>query len=218
MNYFHVPFKAGLYSQNWYSDVFKFGYIFILLWFYRLCDHEKVVEGLTNLGFILLSVSGIKSKETILKKIWRIGRITLVSLIKKHRKISKNVLQNLTDRIITGCTSQQYTGTVLLPNAEIFTLKCLHPLVFFLFLADCLLHLCTVASSVMVDNFSVVMRILEFIDSMPSVVSQRIITALIPLVQISSSLRDSLIMYSRKALFSRLVKTFIGFVVCEICC
>lgn len=98
-----------------------------ILFYFRLCDHEKVVEGLTNLAFTLLSVSGIKSKETILKKIWRIGRITLVSLIKKHRKISKNVLQNLTDRIITGCTSQQYTGTVLLLNVEIFvTSSCLN--------------------------------------------------------------------------------------------
>lgn len=153
-------------------------------------------------------MSGIKSKESILKKIWRIGRITLVSLIKKHRKISKNVLQYLTDRIITGYTSQQYTGISILFRLKMFILKCQHAPVFFRLLADCLLHLCTVASSVMVDNFNVVVRILEFINSMPSVVSLRIITALVPLVQISNNLRDSLIMCLRKALFSRFVRTF----------
>ncbi|XKL64421.1 hypothetical protein PGB90_004507 [Kerria lacca] len=143
----------------------------------RLCEHDKVVVGLMNLGFTLLSVAGIKNKELMLKKIWRIGRIILVSLIKKHRKITKSVLQNLTDRIITGCVSQQYT--------------------------DCLLHLCNVASITMVDNFPMVVRILEFINSMPGIVSQRIVVSVIPLVQISTNLRDSLIMYLRKALFSR---------------
>ena len=69
--------------------------------------------------------------------------------------------------------------------------------------ADCLLHLCNVASVTMVDNASIVTRILEFIDAMPSIVSQRIVTALMPLVQISSNLRDNLIMCLRKALFSR---------------
>jgi hypothetical protein len=69
-----------------------------------------VVEGLVNLSFVLLAVSGIKSRESCLKKVWRIGRIVLVSLIKKHHRITKSVLQNLTDRIITGCVSQQYTG------------------------------------------------------------------------------------------------------------
>lgn len=55
----------------------------------------------------------------------------------------------------------------------------------------------------MVDNFPMVVRILEFINSMPGIVSQRIVVSVIPLVQISTNLRDSLIMYLRKALFSR---------------
>ncbi|XP_065207028.1 Fanconi anemia group I protein homolog [Planococcus citri] len=143
----------------------------------RLCENDKVVKGLMNLAFSLLSFSNPKTKESSLKKIWRVGRIILVSLIKKHRKISKTILQNLTDRIITGSISNQYT--------------------------DCLLHLCNVASTTMVDHFNTVIRILEFINTMPGIVSQRIVTALIPLVQISSTLRDNLIMCLRKALFSR---------------
>lgn len=55
----------------------------------------------------------------------------------------------------------------------------------------------------MVENENELVGMLEFLSQLPSSLAQRIVTALVPLIQISTRLRDYLILVLRKALFSR---------------
>ncbi|CAH0394573.1 unnamed protein product [Bemisia tabaci] len=146
-----------------------------------VCEHQKVLKGLLNLSINLLSIGGVKGREEITEKIWRLGRHVFVSLVKTHTHIARSALKTLCDRIITGNSLTQFT--------------------------ECLASLCHSCSMLMVENENELVGMLEFLSQLPSSLAQRIVTALVPLIQISTRLRDYLILVLRKALFSREIET-----------
>lgn len=89
---------------------FKYGIYFVFSFFVSVCEHQKVLKGLLNLSINLLSIGGVKGREEITEKIWRLGRHVFVSLVKTHTHIARSALKTLCDRIITGNSLTQFTG------------------------------------------------------------------------------------------------------------
>lgn len=70
-----------------------------------------MIQGLVNLGFVLLGVGALLGRESLIaKKQWNLGKFILLNLVKEKHHIAHTILQRLCNHIIIGNNITQYVG------------------------------------------------------------------------------------------------------------
>ncbi|KAI4488492.1 hypothetical protein M0802_011598 [Mischocyttarus mexicanus] len=136
-----------------------------------------VLKGIMDLAFVLMDTehsTGKNSKYSIHK----IGIQILQKLLKKKHEICGTVLQLLTDKIIAGgLLISQYT--------------------------DCLTYMCHKIAMNVLDFQTYIITLLDQLLCVPGIAAVQILYAILPLIQLSSSIKNNLILALRKALYKK---------------
>ncbi|XP_075223245.1 Fanconi anemia complementation group I [Lycorma delicatula] len=146
----------------------------------RVCENDKVMMGLINLGMSFLASSrrsGTQNPDCL----WRLGEIILIYLVKKHKQVTGTVLKKIVDSIFGGQNVPQYTS--------------------------CLRGICDSAAFTVMENLSHITRLVDLLSLIPGEDAEEVIIAIVPVVRFSSKLRDNLISVLRKALFHKETNT-----------
>lgn len=92
-------------------------FIFISVPFFSLNDRDLVIQGLVNLGFVLLGVGVLMGRELLItKKQWNLGKYILLNLVKEKHHMAQTILQKLCNYIVIGNNITQYIGEKTLNN------------------------------------------------------------------------------------------------------
>ncbi|XP_050526595.1 Fanconi anemia group I protein-like isoform X2 [Daktulosphaira vitifoliae] len=142
----------------------------------EISNYEKVFKGLVNLGLSFLGTTSCLFKKNIgvVNKIHQLGLLIIVSLVNRRSFITRSVLQNLTNFIAYKPSANQY-------------LKCLH-------------KLCKYQKANVIENITELLRLFKEI---PIQLINNVTHAVMPILKISSFLRNNVIMILRKELLSR---------------
>ncbi|XP_008558987.1 Fanconi anemia group I protein [Microplitis demolitor] len=144
-------------------------------------DRHLVLRGLVDLAFVLLETKS-KLQDTEEDSLHDIGNKILQKLIKKRHEIGSTVLQSLTKKIIAG-------GTVVTQFTE------------------CLSYMCRKMTLIVLDSQVWITTLLEQLLSIPGESATQVLLATLPLIRVSTSIRDTLVLILRKALYRKGVQT-----------
>ncbi|KAI4477388.1 hypothetical protein M0804_012774 [Polistes exclamans] len=140
-----------------------------------------VLKGIMDLAFVLMDTehsTGKNSKYTVHK----IGIQIIQRLLKKRHEICGSVLQLLTDKIVAGgLLISQYT--------------------------DCLAYMCHKLAMNVLDFQTYIITLLDQLLCVPGIAAVQILYAVLPLIQISSNVKDNVILALRKALYKKGIST-----------
>ncbi|ELU05346.1 hypothetical protein CAPTEDRAFT_103113, partial [Capitella teleta] len=157
---------------------------------YSAIGWDDVPQGLLQLGFTLMDAFGPKAAFgrpvevvntaflTPSQKACNIGAKILMDTFKIHKMARKEILDQIWNRIIIKGTS-----TVS-------------------HLIDLLSHLSTTHPLIVLESQSKVREILDYLAFLPASTSEGLLKAIQPLLRVSPSLRDSIILVLRKSMFS----------------
>ncbi|XP_050507093.1 Fanconi anemia group I protein homolog [Diabrotica virgifera virgifera] len=148
---------------------------------FSLQDRDLVLSGLVNFAFVLLEVGSALGRDVIAEKQWSLGNTILLKIIKRKRLIALTILQKLGDHIVTRQSVTQYI--------------------------ECLYILSRSMPLLMIENQSCIIELIECLVQVSPHVADQLLDALIPLMKVSPTIRDHMIVYLRKALYSRSVET-----------
>ncbi|XP_043276970.1 Fanconi anemia group I protein [Venturia canescens] len=139
-------------------------------------DRHLVLQGLVELAFVLMDTdSRMKDDEHQLSEL---GIRIIQKLIRKRHEIGATVLRKLADKIISGGSAiSQYT--------------------------ECLSYICRKLTLVVLDNQAWVITLLELLMTIPGDAAKQVLHAVLPLMRISATIRDSLVLVLRKALYRK---------------
>ncbi|KAL0269203.1 UNVERIFIED_CONTAM: hypothetical protein PYX00_007013 [Menopon gallinae] len=141
-------------------------------------ERDKVVKGLINLGFSLLSTHKLRGREVQCEKIWSLASFIMIRITNKYSDLTGSILQTLANQIPQVHESTQYT--------------------------DLLFHVIRKNPITVIDCSTVMIQLLDTIcGKLPGSIGRRVIAVILPLTKMSHSFRDNLIILLRKSLFSR---------------
>lgn len=82
---------------------------------FSLNNRPLVIQGLVILANTLLGVGSVLGRDGDLIAIrqWEIGKMIIIKVIKKKRRIAPVVITSLSNRIVTGQNVYQYIGKTL---------------------------------------------------------------------------------------------------------
>lgn len=127
----------------------------------------------------------------------------IVSLVHKRSFITGSVLRKLTNFITSNPESNQYLGRYI-ENNMIFTVHILHILkfliIFVFYVLECLHKLCKNQKLHVVENNT---EILKLFKEIPIGMTDKVTSAVMPVLKTSTYLRDNIIMILRKELISK---------------
>ncbi|XP_072384850.1 Fanconi anemia group I protein homolog [Diabrotica undecimpunctata] len=148
---------------------------------FSLQDRDLVLSGLVNFAFVLLEVGSALGRDVIAEKQWSLGNTILLKIIKRKRLIALTILQTLGNHIVTRQSVSQYI--------------------------ECLYILSRSMPLLMLENQSCIIELIDCLVQVSPHVADQLLDALIPLMKVSPTIRDHMIVYLRKALYSRSVET-----------
>ncbi|VVC36857.1 Hypothetical protein CINCED_3A015403 [Cinara cedri] len=142
----------------------------------EISGYEKVFKGMVNLGISFLGTTSsvFKKNADITNKLHQLGLFIIVSLVNKRSFITGSVLRKLTDFITSNPVSSQY-------------LECLH-------------KLCKNQKGSVLENNAELLRLFKEI---PVGLTDKVTFSVMPVLKVSTYLRDNVIMILRKELMSR---------------
>ncbi|XP_056642069.1 Fanconi anemia group I protein isoform X1 [Diorhabda sublineata] len=146
-----------------------------------LQDRDLVISGLVNFAFVLLEVGSALGRDVIAEKQWNLGNMILLKIIKRKSSIASNIIKTLGNHIVSRQSVSQYI--------------------------ECFYILSRSMPLVMLENQSCIIELIDCLVQLQARVADQLLDALIPLVKVSPNVRDHLIIYLRKALYSRFVDT-----------
>ncbi|KAL7305316.1 hypothetical protein TKK_0002446 [Trichogramma kaykai] len=143
-------------------------------------DRQLVLKGLVDFGFVLL---GIERKCPTEKHLpWEYGSQILQKISRKRQDAGGTVLEILVDKIVrAGSNVTQYT--------------------------DCLTYMCRKLTMTVLEHQVWINSLMEQLLVIPGSAASLVLQAILPLMRISGSIRDNLIMVLRKALYRKGVET-----------
>ncbi|RZC32682.1 FANCI HD2 domain containing protein [Asbolus verrucosus] len=144
-------------------------------------DRDLVLQGLVNFAFTLLGVGSPLGRDLVAEKQWHLGSMILFKIIKRKRHTAPVVIEQLSNRIISGHTVTQYI--------------------------ECIYMLSKNLTLLMLENKSTVVLLMESLVQMPGNNAKQLLDAIIPLTKVSPTIRDHFILLLRKALYSRNTET-----------
>ncbi|XP_012279084.1 Fanconi anemia group I protein [Orussus abietinus] len=143
-------------------------------------DRQLALKSLMDFAFILMGTEQRGKFDATL--LWKMGNKILQKLVKKRHEIGVTVIQILTEKIISGgCLISQYT--------------------------DCLAFMCRKFTMTILSCQIFVISLLEQLIAVPGVAGIQILHAILPLIRISPTIRDTLILTLRKALYRKGIDT-----------
>ncbi|XP_011882378.1 PREDICTED: Fanconi anemia group I protein isoform X2 [Vollenhovia emeryi] len=139
-------------------------------------DRHLVLKGLVDLAVVLMAIEN--KVKTDAHPLWQIGTKILQKIMRKHHETVATVFQLLIDKIIAGgsCISQ-YT--------------------------DCLAYMCRKLTVLVLDHQESIIMLLDQISSIPGDRAIFIVSAIFPLIRVSISIRDHLLLTLRQALYRK---------------
>ncbi|KAK5650021.1 hypothetical protein RI129_001050 [Pyrocoelia pectoralis] len=148
-----------------------------------IAERYLVVQGLVQLAYTLLSVGQMLGRDgdLVCERQWQLGKLIILKIIKKKRQTASCIINSLINYIITGRN----------------VIQCI----------DCIHTLCQKMPLIMLENQSCVIKLLEYLVQGPGSTGNLILDAILPLIKISSTIRDHLILLLRKSLYSRVLET-----------
>ncbi|EGI62534.1 Fanconi anemia group I protein-like protein [Acromyrmex echinatior] len=139
-------------------------------------DRHLVLKGLVDLAFVLMTVEN-KTKTNV-HPLWQIGIKILQKIMRKHHETVATIFQMLIDKIVASRSSiSQYT--------------------------DCLAYMCHKLTVLVLDHQESIIMLFDQISSIPGEIAIFIVSAIFPLVQVSVSIREHLILTLRQALYRK---------------
>ncbi|CAB3981776.1 Fanconi anemia group I -like [Paramuricea clavata] len=147
---------------------------------------DHVAQGIVQLGFYLMDTFGSKNNDASntgqcspQQESCQLGSLILLKTFKVHDMIRTEILEQIFNRLLTKATSTSTHYIDLLQKA--------------------------VASNpqALLDSLSKVKEVFEYLSCLPFATAQGLLQAVLPLMKISITLRDSLMLVLRKAMFSR---------------
>ncbi|CAH1104215.1 unnamed protein product [Psylliodes chrysocephalus] len=148
---------------------------------FSLPDRDLVLSGLVNFAFVLLGVGAGLGRDIIAEKQWTLGNTILLKIIKRKRQIALTILNTLSNHIVARQAVSQYI--------------------------ECLYLISRTMPLLMLENQSCIMELIECLVHINTTTANQLLDALIPLTKVSLNIRDHLIIYLRKTLYSRSVET-----------
>ncbi|KAG7201026.1 hypothetical protein KM043_003378 [Ampulex compressa] len=137
-------------------------------------DRHLVLQGLMNLAFVLMDQKSKNSSSAFCE----LGVKMLQRLVRKRREMVVVVLQLLIEKIMgSGIVVSHY--------------------------AECLGYMCRKLTSIVFDCEVWIMSLLDQLPVIPGVAAIQILHAIFPLMRVSSSIRENLILTLRKALYRK---------------
>ncbi|RMX44061.1 hypothetical protein pdam_00015042, partial [Pocillopora damicornis] len=149
---------------------------------------DHVTQGLVQLGFMLMDAFGPKTFDSTSSPILsptqhscKLGSSVLLDTFKAHEMVRSEILQQILNRVITRATTPVHHYIELLAS--------------------------TVSSAphVLLELLPRVKEALDYLSFLPPKSAEGFLKAIQPLLKISLTLRDSLMVVLRKAMFSRQV-------------
>ncbi|XP_036145444.1 Fanconi anemia group I protein isoform X3 [Monomorium pharaonis] len=138
-------------------------------------DRHIVLKGLVDLAFVLMASENKTKTSTHI--LWQIGTKILQKIMRKHHETVATIFQILIDKIIAGSCISQYT--------------------------DCLAYMCRKLTVLVLDHQSSIMMLFDQISFIPGEIAIFIVSAIFPLIQVSVTIREHLILTLRKALYRK---------------
>ncbi|XP_066601799.1 Fanconi anemia group I protein homolog isoform X2 [Prorops nasuta] len=139
-------------------------------------DRHLVLKSLIELSFLLMSNE--KKLKDERHKLWEIGTSILKRLIKERHDAGLTVLQMLTEKIVAnGSHVWQYT--------------------------ECLAYMCRRLSIIVLKNQIWVISLLDQLLHIPADAAIKVLYAILPIIRISASIKDNLMLTLRKALYKK---------------
>ncbi|XP_073239367.1 Fanconi anemia group I protein-like [Porites lutea] len=153
-----------------------------------LFSWDHVTQGLVQLGFTLMDAFGPKMFDSTTspnlsptQHSYKLGSSILLDTFKAHEMVRSEILQQILNRVITKATT---------------------PVNHYI---DLLASTVSSAPHVLLESMPRVKEALDYLSFLPPKSAEGFLKAIQPLLKISLSLRDSLILVLRKAMFSRQV-------------
>ncbi|XP_028390855.1 Fanconi anemia group I protein-like isoform X2 [Dendronephthya gigantea] len=147
---------------------------------------DHVAQGIVQLGFLLMDAFGSKNHDasnmaqcTPQQESCQLGNQILLKTFKVHDKIRTEILEQIFNRLLTKATSTSNHYIDLLQKAVVSNPQAL------------------------LDSISKVKEAFEYLSCLPFITARGLLQAVLPLMKISITLRDSLMLVLRKAMFSR---------------
>ncbi|XP_047473647.1 Fanconi anemia group I protein-like [Penaeus chinensis] len=143
---------------------------------------DQVSQGLVQLGFSLLESGGGPKGETYAsQRAVELASVILPLILKKQPHIARTVISQLSNFILSASSPLQYI--------------------------DILGKLAKVSPLVMLEHLNLIRELLEYLVFLPLPVATHLLHALLPLLKMSMTLKDALMITLRKMLFSKQVES-----------
>lgn len=143
---------------------------------------DQVSQGLVQLGFSLLESGGGPKGETYAsQRAVELASVILPLILKKQPHIARTVISQLSNFILSASSPVQYI--------------------------EILGKLAKVSPLVMLEHLNLIRELLEYLVFLPLPVSTHLLHALLPLLKMSMTLKDALMITLRKMLFSKQVES-----------
>ncbi|XP_065187448.1 Fanconi anemia group I protein-like [Sycon ciliatum] len=153
----------------------------------RLTGWEHVMQGLVQLGFLLMDSNTPKSTgfcaDTPQRQTCALGSQVLLETFKVHDAVRADILQQILNRIVvkTSSSAEHYL--------DLLTAAAVH------------------SPQTLLDSLPKVREAFDYLSYLPLSSAIGLLRSVQPLMNLSASLKDSLILVLRKALFSREVES-----------
>ncbi|XP_071633870.1 Fanconi anemia group I protein isoform X1 [Temnothorax longispinosus] len=139
-------------------------------------DRHLVLKGLVDLAFVLMAAEN--KMKTGAHPLWQIGTKILQKIMRKHHETVATIFQKLIDKITAGGSCIfQYT--------------------------DCLAYMCRKLTVLVLDHQDSIIMLFDQISSIPGEIAIFIVSAIFPLIRVSVSIREHLVLTLRKALYRK---------------
>ncbi|XP_063609803.1 Fanconi anemia group I protein-like [Penaeus indicus] len=143
---------------------------------------DQVSQGLVQLGFSLLESGGGPKGETYAsQRAVELASVILPLILKKQPHIARTVISQLSNFILSASSPLQYI--------------------------EILGKLAKVSPLVMLEHLNLIRELLEYLVFLPLPVATHLLHALLPLLKMSMTLKDALMIILRKMLFSKQVES-----------
>ncbi|XP_014217237.1 Fanconi anemia group I protein homolog [Copidosoma floridanum] len=143
-------------------------------------DRPLILKGMVDFAFVLLSIERKAGAEE--HPPWEYGCKILQKIAKRRGDAGGTILQTLVDKIVcAGTNVVQYT--------------------------DCLGYMCRNLTMTVIEHRVWINSLMEQLLVIPGLAAAQVLRAILPLMRISGTIRDSLIMILRKALYRKGTET-----------
>ncbi|KAJ8664238.1 hypothetical protein QAD02_005900 [Eretmocerus hayati] len=143
-------------------------------------DRQLVLKGMVDFAFVLLGVDRKANSEN--PQSWDYGTKVLQRIARKRLDAGGSILEILVNKIVQGGVNViQYT--------------------------DCLAYMCRRLTMTVLDHQVWITTLMEQLLVIPGEAAAQVLRAILPLMRVSGSIRDSLIMILRKALYRKGTRT-----------